>query len=200
MVDAEKQAQALNVLMKTLHADHLAVPESILDLLLPPPEASFRNREHFTSRTGLNFDALGAAEIAARDTLKLLLNPQRANRLIEQHARNNSIPSLDTVLQTILDNTWNTNWDNNYYNQVQNSINAAVLQELMNLAANESASPQTQAITKQKLIDFSKTLKKQKSVLAKQAMRDIQKFIQEGKVIINSKPQPSPPGSPIGME
>ena len=70
----------------------------------------------------------------------------------------------------------------------------------MNLAANDSASAQTQAITKQKLINFSKYLKKQKSTLAQQAYRDIQKFIKDGKVIINSKPQPSPPGSPIGME
>ena len=200
MVDAEKQKQALKVLMKTLQADQLAVPESILDLLLPPPEGSFRNREHIKSRTGINFDALGAAEIAARDTLKLVLNPQRANRLIEQHSRNISIPSLEIVLQTILNNTWNKQWDNNYLAEVQNSINAATLQEIMNLAANESASPQVQAITKQKLIDFSKTLKKQKSALAKQAYRDIQKFIKEGNVIINSKPQPSPPGSPIGMD
>jgi hypothetical protein len=200
MVDAATQSQALKALMQTLHADQLAIPESILNLLLPPPEGSFRNREHFTSRTGLNFDALGAAEIAARDTLKLVLNPQRANRLIEQHSRNQSIPSLKTVLQTIIDNTWDKKWDNDYYVEVQNSINAAVLQEIINLAASESASPQTQAITKQKLIDFSKSLKKHKSALAQQAVRDIQKFIQEGKVINNSKPQPSPPGSPIGME
>jgi hypothetical protein len=200
MVDGQTQTQALMALIKTLQADQLAVPESILNLLLPPPEGSFRNREHFKSRTGLNFDALGAAEIAARDTLKNLLNPQRANRLIEQHARNSSIPSLDTVLQTILDKTWNKNWKGGYHTEVQNSINVAVLAEIMNLAANESSSPQTQAITKQKLIDFSKTLKKQKSAHAKQAVRDIQKFIKEGKVIINSKPQPSPPGSPIGME
>jgi hypothetical protein len=200
MVDGKIQKLALNALIKTLQADQLAVPESILKLLLPPPEASFRNREHFTSRTGLNFDALGAAEVAARDTLKLLLNSQRANRLIEQHARNNSIPSLDSVLQTIIDQTWDKKWNDSYYVEVQNSINTAVLSEIINLAANESSSPQTQAITKQKLIDFSKTLKKQKSALAKQAVRDIQKFIQEGKVIINSKPQPSPPGSPIGME
>lgn len=200
MVSAEKQKQALNALIKTLHADQLAVPESILDLLLPPPAGSFRNREHFKSRTGLNFDALGAAEIAARDTLKKLLNPQRANRLIEQHARNKSIPSLDRVLQTLLDATWNKKWNNSYYTEVQNSINVAVLQEIMNLAANESASAQTQATSKQRLINFSKSLKRQKSALAKQTVRDIQKFIKEGKVITVSKPLPSPPGSPIGMD
>ena len=199
MVSGQKQTQALAALMKTLHADQLAVPESILNLLLPPPYGSSRNREHFKSRTGLNFDALGAAEIAARDTLKILLNPQRANRLIEQHARDNSIPSLSTILQITLNNTWNKKWDNNYYSEVQNSINAAVLQEIMSLAANESASPQTQAIANQKLIDFSDTLRKQKSTMSKQAYRDIQKFIQEGKVATHSKPQPSPPGSPIGM-
>jgi hypothetical protein len=200
MVSGQEQTQALKALMKTLHADQLAVPESILNLLLPPPDGSFRNREHFKSRTGLNFDALGAAEIAARDTLKILLNPHRANRLIEQHARDNSIPSLSTILQTILNNTWNKKWNNSYYSAVQNSINTAVLQEIINLAANESASSQTQAITNQKLIDFSKTLRKRKSAIDKQAQRDIQNFITKGKSKTQSKPLLSPPGSPIGME
>jgi len=199
IVNGKTQKKALDVLMKTLHADQLAIPESILNLLLPPPAGSFRNREHFKSRTGLNFDSLGAAEIAARDTLKFIFNPQRANRLIEQHARNKSIPSLASVFKTTLDNTWNKKWKDSYYIEVQNSINVAVLQEIMKLAANDSASPQTQAITKQTLIDFSKVLKKRKSALAKQSVRDIQKFINEGKLIKQSKPQPSPPGSPIGM-
>ena len=69
----------------------------------------------------------------------------------------------------------------------------------MNLAANETASMQTQAITKQKLLELSQSLKKQKTAIAKQAIRQIQKFMIDGKVSPSSKPLPSPPGSPIGM-
>ena len=198
-VDGKTQKRALNALMQTLQADQLAVPNSILELLLPPPEGSYRNREHFKTNTGLNFDALGVVEVAANETLDLLLNPQRANRLIEHHSRNQSIPSLEWLLDAIIKNTWNKTWKNAYYAQVQNSINVAVLDALINLAVSETANMQTVAITTQKLIELNKTLKKQKSAFSKQAVRYIQKFLKEGKTNPVLKPMPTPPGSPIGM-
>lgn len=198
LVDGKRQQQALVMLMKTLHADQLAVPENILQLLLPPPDGSYRHREHFKHRTGLNFDALGAAETAAQITLKFLLNPQRANRLIEQHARLKTIPSLSQVIDTLINNTWNKQWDNDYYTEVQNSINSAVLKELMKLVSNQSTSPQAKAITTEKLIQLKNSLSKHKTPIAKQAVRDIEKFIQDGDMPETTKPLSIPPGSPIG--
>ena len=200
LVDAQTQRKATAILMKTLQADEMSVPQNLLNLLLPPPDNSSRNREHFKSRTGLHFDALGAAETAAKQTLELLLNPNRANRLIEHHARNNSIPSLDELIQTIIENTWHQNWKNEYFNEVQNSINSVVLTELMRLAASDVSSKQTTAIVHQQLKKLEQSLKKDKSAFAKQARLDISNYFEKGFNEITQPTKEIPPGSPIGMQ
>ncbi|MFK8013439.1 MAG: zinc-dependent metalloprotease [Marinicellaceae bacterium] len=197
-VNEKTQKQAINALMQTLDAEQLAIPEDLLELLLPPPSGSYRSREHFKSRTGLNFDALGTVEVAAKETLRKLLHPHRANRMIEHHARDESLPSLNYLLQTLINNTWKKSSKNSYQQQVQNSINSATLDALMNLASHEDSSLLTVSITQKNILDLGKLLKKQKSALAQHAHRKIQKFMLEGKVISNKKSLPTPPGSPIG--
>ena len=199
MVDGKRQKAALDALIKTLQADQLAVPEHILNLLLPPAYGEYRNREHFKTRTGLNFDALGAVEVAARISLKLILNPQRANRLVEQHAREKNIPSLGKVIGSIVKNTWQKNWSDSYYQAVQDSINTVVLDELMKLAASAEISLQTKAVSMNALQNLAQSLKRIKTPLAKQAVRSIKDFIKKDQVINAIKPLDIPPGSPIGM-
>lgn len=199
IVEGKRQKKALDALVKTLQADQLAVPEHLLNLLSPPAFGDSRNREHFKSRTGVNFDALGAVEAAARIPLNLLFNPQRANRLVEQHARKRDIPSLKVVIETILKNTWQKNWPDPYRQAVQDSINAVVLDELMQLTASDKISLQTKAICMDELQKLSHTLKRIKTPLAKQVVRDIQNFTKKDKIMESSKPVKIPPGSPIGM-
>lgn len=199
MVSGKQQLMALNALMQTLQAEQLAVPEHILKLLSPPAFGDFRNREHFKSRTGLNFDALGAAEVATQIPLKLIFNPQRANRLVEQQARNHNIPSLGNVIDVIIENTWKKKHSDSYHQAVQDSINSTVLHELMNLTASEELSLKTKAICMNKLDGLAQSLKRNKSPLAKQAVRIIHEFFENNKVKKAIKPLKIPPGSPIGM-
>ncbi|WP_395377390.1 zinc-dependent metalloprotease [Marinicella sp. W31] len=204
LVNADRQRAALKILMRTIQADELAIDESILKLLLPPPEGSFRHREHFKNRTGLNFDALSAAEAAARHTTSLLLNPQRVSRLIEHQARQSDMPSLQEVISTLIDSTWKAKWPNPYQTEIQRGINWVVLQELMQLAASDSVSPQARAITFQQLQKLATYLKKSKNkdavadAVAQQAIRDIKQFMEDRKVPKQPKPFTMPPGSPIG--
>ena len=204
MVSSEKQEAALNVLMRTIQAETLAIDEEILKLLLPPAEGSFRHREHFKNRTGLNFDPLSAAEASARHTLSLLLHPQRASRLIEHQARQSDMPGLDTVIDTVLKNTWKATSENAYHAEIQRSINWVVLQELMALAANDAASPQARAVVFDQLQKLARYLKKNKSknsvaqALAQQAARDIEQFMKDKTVPKQPKQFTMPPGSPIG--
>jgi hypothetical protein len=53
-----------------------------------------RNREVFKIRTGLGIDPLAMAETAADLVVQLLLNRERAARLVEHHARDSEQPSL----------------------------------------------------------------------------------------------------------
>lgn len=201
IVSADQQRKALQALLKTLSADTLAVPQQLLPLLLPPAEGSARGREHFKHRTGLNFDALGAAETAATEPLQLLLHVTRANRLVEHHARNTDFPSLTEVLEQLWEHTWETDHANDYLDAIQQGINWVTLKQIMQLAADSQAAPETHATALFFLQQKHKKLSKSRSnkAFSQTAARMIQAFLQDPTIEINTPTQEIPPGSPIGM-
>ena len=200
IVDAKTQQAALDAVLKTLDAQTLALPENLLPYLLPPVEGSSRDREHFKHRTGLNFDALGVAETAAKHSLSLLLNPARVNRLIEHHARDQQFPSLQMVLNQLWHSTWEQSPADHYLKAVQQGINWVTLQQLMTLSIDESASPHTQAQlmyflkSKQKLLAKSRKSK----AFNQAASSAIEQFLTDPKKTSTNSVKPIPPGSPIG--
>jgi hypothetical protein len=102
-VAAERQRRALSALLETLTPAALDIPESTLRLLVPRPPEMERSREQFARRTGPAFDALGAAATAADLTLRALLEPARAARLIDFHRRNPALPDFSEVLAATVD-------------------------------------------------------------------------------------------------
>ena len=86
VVPAERQRGALAALLRTISPDALTLAPEIVNSIPPRPMGYNRHRETFPSRAGLAFDALAPAEVAANHTLRLILQPDRAARLIEQHA------------------------------------------------------------------------------------------------------------------
>lgn len=202
IVDTDQQNKALQAVLKTINADTLALPESLLVYLLPPVEGSFRDREHFKHRTGLNFDALGVAETAAKHTLSLLLNPERANRLIEHHARNNQYPALSHVLGQLWENTWEKTHQDEYLQAVQQGINWISLHQMMSLATDKKSSPQVSATVQGFLKSKQKRLAKSRKNKAfnQAAVNEIKRFFENPEGFkTKSSEQPIPPGSPIGM-
>ncbi len=171
-----------------------------LVFLLPPVEGSFRDREYFKHRTGINFDALGVAETAAKHTLTLLLNPARANRLIEHHARDQQFPSLQKVLNQLWSNTWGQSHTDNYLNAVQQGVNWVTLQQLMALSRDQSASPHTHAQLMNFLKSKQKSLAKSRNNKAfnQAASLAIEQFLADPEKISTNSVKPVPPGSPIG--
>lgn len=200
IVDAKIQLNALDAVLKTLDAETLALPKSLLPYLLPPADGSSRDREHFKHRTGLNFDALGVAETAAKHTLGLLLNPARANRLIEHHARNQNNPSLLSVLNKLWNNTWETSHSEAYKQTIQQGINWVSLQEMLALSVHENASPHTQNVVMSFLQGKQKALTKSRKdkVFRLAAARAIEHFYENPEKTTINKPKAIPPGSPIG--
>lgn len=86
VVAAEKQLQALNVMLQTLDAKTLTMPSHILSLVPPKAYGSYRYRESAPSDIGLIFDPIALAASSANHSLSLLLNHQRLNRLAQQNA------------------------------------------------------------------------------------------------------------------
>ena len=102
IVKPQEQRHALDILLSTLHPKNLVLNERILNMIPPRPPGYEENSELFPRYTGITFDPLRAAETVANLTVKLLLNPGRAARLIEYHSRDNKYPGLNEVLEKLL--------------------------------------------------------------------------------------------------
>jgi len=150
-VAAAEQRRALTAVLATLTPAALALPEPVLSLLPPRPPGYPRGREHWKLRTSPVFDALAPAEAAAQHTLQFLFAPERAARLIEQHARAPDSPGLDEVLGAIITATWKAKRDTGLRGEIGRVVDQVVLFDLMTLSRNASASPQTRALAAQEL-------------------------------------------------
>lgn len=192
------QKKALKASLKTLDAETLAIPERILDLFPPRAFGYSRSRESFKSNTGVSFDALGAVATASDMSLGLLLNSERANRLIQQKSLDKSNLGLEEVLQELVKNTFGKTHKSDYLTQVQSSINFNVLKHVMNLSASDNSIPQVKALANAILRELKNSFSKTNSAIAKEMLYRIDQFMEKPekfKVI----PSPSiPDGSPIG--
>lgn len=101
IVPPAKQSEALNAVLKTLAPEYLMIPDHIRAYLPPQPLGYERSRENFQSYTGLTFDALGAAESSAYQTLQLLLHNARLARVLEQQAFDPAHVGIQKYLTTI---------------------------------------------------------------------------------------------------
>jgi len=153
-VAAQEQRRALKALLKTLTPDALKVPEKLLPLLPPRPMGYPQHRELFPSRTGLTFDALSPAEVASNHVLSLLLNPERAARLIEHHAMDNSKPGLGEVLDAIMSQTWKSRHGAGYDGEIQRVVDNVALYHLFSLATGENTLGQVKGIATLKLSEL----------------------------------------------
>lgn len=151
-VAAAEQTRALTALLATLKPENLAVPGRILKLIPPRAYGYDENpREIFKRRTGLTFDPLGPAEAAASMTLRLLLHPERASRLVSQHALDATLPSLNAVIENTISATWKTPPRSGYLGEVSRTVNSLALNQLLTLVANREASGQARAVAALKL-------------------------------------------------
>lgn len=208
LVDPTLQKEALQAVLRTLDADVLTLPESLLKELPPRPLGYYRTRENIKSKTGLTFDPISAAESSAEMMLSLLLNPARANRLVEHHARDTNQPSLEWLIDQLLKSTlWSTS-AKGLKREVQHAVNAVVLDQMMQLAVSEFTSSQTKAVVWHKLKDVKGRLesgaisfKSENEIAAMSYTIDkLSKFFEDPEEWQQEEVLSLPDGSPIGSE
>lgn len=153
-VDVATQRAALISVLNTISAETLAIPKEKLKLFPPRAYTYNRGRESFSSKTGVAFDPLSAASTSSDMTLGLLLHPERANRMIQQYSLDNNQLSLEEVLRLVFDNTIKKQHDDSYISEIQHMINVNFLKHLMNLAVNDKAIFQVNAIANQCIEQF----------------------------------------------
>ena len=198
VLSEKKQTEALIAVMKTLEAKTLSIPKKQLALFPPRALGYDRTRESFKSKNDVAFDAIGAASTAAKMTLKLLLNPRRANRLIEQKALNESGFGLDKVLEALDQTVFSAKSSSSYEAEVNKAIQFVTLTHLMNLAASNEAIQQVKSHINAMLDKLSSDFVKKGDDFSKQLGREVTAFREHPenfKVIEAAK---IPDGSPIG--
>ncbi len=206
-VPAQEQVRALEALLATIRPAELALPEKIINLIPPRPFGYQENpRETFRDRTGLTFDALAAPEAAAQMTIRLLLHPERTARLVNHHALNPQMPSLEEVTDQLFNATWKQTNRQGYAGEIARLTDRLVLQQLTELAANPEAAGQVRAVAVLKIGELKSWLLAQSKAVGSAgqkahyllAVRQIKDFEENAAEAKPSAPLPIPAGAPIG--
>ena len=103
VAEAQRQHAALDALLATLDPEALSISAELVALIPPRPPISGASRELFPRQTGYVFDPLAAAATAAELTLRTLLDPARAARLIQQNSADPDLPDFSEVLNELVD-------------------------------------------------------------------------------------------------
>ncbi|MDG5491889.1 zinc-dependent metalloprotease [Psychroserpens sp. SPM9] len=202
-IDGHTQRKALTMILNTISAETLAIPKDKLALFPPRAYGYWRGRESFSSKTGVAFDPLSAASTASDMTLKLLLHPQRANRMIQQKSLDSNQLSFDELLKELLDRSFGKQYKDTYKDEIQQLINERVLLHLMNLAVNDQSFFQVKAkvnVAINSLIRDYLSDKKNPSPYAAAYSQMIQQFREHPEQFKLENAPKIPDGSPIGSD
>lgn len=208
IVSPARQRDALAAVLATLQVEALAIPPRILDLI-PPRAFGYEGgaTELFSKRTAPTFDPIGAATISADFAVSGLLDPNRAARLIEFHARDNAYPDFKEVVAALIRATWKTARPKNpYHAEIARAIQSLTVAQLMELAADSSAAPEVRAVATEALRGLNVWLKLRTSAGLGAAHRsatreDIERFLtRPDSPRRQTAPLATPPGDPIGSK
>lgn len=205
-VPESEQKRAMEALLRTLDPSELTLPDKVLELIPPRPAGYGLNRELFRRYTGLVFDAISPAVVAADNTVAMILQPERAARLVQQEARDQALPGLGEVIRDLVDATFEADTDNGYEAEVSRAVQRVVVDRLMGLAAR-APMPQVRAVASLALDELAERAEQRTAsdggdadrahfyLIAKDVRRFLDRPMEPGQ---SPAPVEAPPGSPIG--
>ena len=200
-IPGDRQREALEIVLRTLDTDFLALPERIVEMV-PPPAYREAGGETFDGNTGLVFDPLAAADTSADYTVELLLHPERMARLVNNHALDPEQPGLEEVLDQLVEKTWGAaEPEGSYLRAVQDAAERSVLNGMMREAMNPDNPARVRAVLEDRLTALGGTLGGMDDTTPHEAlaMADVRRFLDRDESLDPNASRPAlPPGSPIG--
>jgi hypothetical protein len=208
-VPAAEQRRALRAVLATISPTELAFSKTILAKIPPRPSGFPQHRELFDKVTDPVFDAISPAAAAADMVMQLVFNPERAARLVQQHAMDNTWPGLGEVIDSTLA-AGKPAPEDSYQGALGHAVERVVVDRLMWLAQT-ARSPEVKAIATLKLKTFLDQLPEvdphkltgagEGTAHVMQLAADIRRFL-ERPWDPQSLPRAfaAPPGMPIGEE
>ena len=149
----------------------------------------------------MSFDALSAAEALADYELAFLFNVERANRLVQNKARANTI-GFDNVLDAIMKNTWYAKIPTGLEGSVHQQTQQQVLTWLLGVHQSSDANYEVRSICNDRLQQLKTKLESlSKTDIAHKAQYDfaIERIKNPGTINL-PKPVVIAPGAPIGCD
>ena len=205
-VPASEQERAMEALMRTLDPSELTLPDNVLALIPPRPAGYRLHQELFRRYTGLVFDAISPAVVAADNTVAMVLQPERAARLVQQEARDHNLPGLGDIIRELVEATFEAHVDNGYEAEVSRAVQRVVVDRLMGLAAR-APMPQVRAVASLALDELAGRSEQWSAadsgdadrahfyLIAKDVRRFLDRPMDPGQTPASVA---APPGSPIG--
>jgi hypothetical protein len=201
---AENQRKALAALAGTLVPSQLTVPVKLLGLIPPRPPGFGLHRELFPRTTGEGFDPVSPGAIAADVTIGFVLQPDRAARIVAQHAVDPTLPGLEEVIDRLTKSTFDAVTASPYEAEVRRAEERVLVDRLTWLATT-APNGQVRAVASLKLQKLAARLRaavaKSDADQAQQALlaADIKRFLERPAEEAKIQPvAPAPPGAPIG--
>ena len=204
-IPVAEQRRALAEILKTISPETLEIPERIAAMIPPHPSGFPATQESFKGRTGLTFDPMGAAEAGAQHTISLLLDPQRAARLVQHYGYDANQLGLSEVLDRIIAAEWKTPTKSPRESAIRRTVADVALAQMISLADNERTSAEARAVVRLKLAELREWATGQatsdeveKAHLA-MTVAQIKNFEERpGREMKPTEPLTPPPGMPIG--
>lgn len=208
LIPAAQQMKTLDALLNTISPKALALPEDLIKIIPPRPIGYQRSREVIKTHTDLTFDPIAAAESATDMTFSLILNPARATRLVQHNSINAQQPSFESVIDKMIVKTFKSVNRQGYEGQLQIITNHTLLNNLMKLALDKNASPQTRAIASLKIDQLRQWLGVKLNAQLNESWRAhysyelllINSFREDPKKYETENFLAPPPGQPIGQD
>jgi len=211
VIDARAQRRALKALMGTLSPKELDLPDGVIDLLSGAQSGTQDRQfeiELFQTQGGPVFDMPGVATVASDLTLSALLDPQRLNRVVEQHRRDPGQLSLPELLSTVFAAVAPVTGENGRFAEIRRRQQLRLVGDVVDTLKDKALSPSAAAQLTDALKGFG------------QRLRDVQGGPEEtvparylADLILDADPDrlaalasdrvpaaPTPPGSPIGED
>lgn len=198
-LDAAIQRNALSSFLKTLYPNTLLLPKKFLSILPPRSFGNPRGRESFKSQTGVAFDHLSLAETLTSMQLKMLLHPERINRLIQQTTFDPSQLGFEEVLTALYENIFEFTTASNTEKNIQIILKDEIVNHLIELYLNKKIFPQVAS----QIIAFFNRLE---LVADAESATDFDRYLQHKIQLLYTQPNTfkthytpkMPDGSPIG--
>jgi len=200
-----EQLVALRALLAALQPEELAIPDTVVALMVPGAGAVTPQVELFGARTRPAFDELGAARTLAQMIVDLTLQRERGARLVQFALRPGPQLTFAALIDSVVAATQRPIAASPKHAALQRVTQRAVTDRLIVLAADSLAAPEVRAIVELKLGELRAVARTRGAAGStderahwQAVARDITRWTEHGEVPRLTPALVAPPGDPFG--